>query len=313
MLCERYTRCGRCADRRKIHRTVEQRRKSIAHRDLREQNRLSWNAVVGAHDSHRGDLVKFFRKGGNTLFPEERALLGDLNGKTLVHLQCNSGSDSLSLALLGAAVTGVDISDEAISSARQLSSRTGIPADFVRADVYDWLVAMARKKQYFDVAYGSYGVVCWLPDLEAWAEGIATILRPGGRFVLVDFHPAAMMFDEHWNHAHDYYSGGEPLTEDEGVGDYVAGSGGGLTPAGFVEGVQDFSNPHCCHLFRWGLGEIVTALAEARLRITALKEYLYSNGERHFAGMRELPGRRMVPPEGVPDVPLMYGISAEKN
>ncbi len=281
------------------------------YRDLREQNRISWNAVVGAHDSHRGDLAGFLSEGGSTLFLEERALLGDLDGKTLAHLQCNSGGDSLSLALLGASVTGVDISDEAISSARRLSTRSGIPADFVRADVYDWLTA--PKESRFDVVYCSYGVVCWLSDLRAWAEGIASILRPRGRFVIVDFHPTAMIFDEHWNHAHAYYSGGEPLTEGDGVGDYVAAAGGGLTPAGFVEGVRDFDNPQRCHLFRWGLGEVVTAVAGAGLRITVLQEYPYSNGERHFAEMRELSGRRMGPPESVPAVPLMYGIRAYKG
>src|SRR4028119_2148741 len=160
---------------------MKRERKRTTRRDLREQNRLSWNAVVGAHDSHRGDLAGFLREGGSTLFPEERTLLGDLNGKALAHLQCNSGGDSLSLALLGASVTGVDISDEAISSARQLSSKSGIPADFVRADVYDWLAATAREGPRFDVVYGSYGVVCWPPDLRAWAEGIAPVLRPGGR------------------------------------------------------------------------------------------------------------------------------------
>ncbi len=92
----------------------------------------------------------------------------------------------------------------------------------------------------------------------------------------------------------------------------MAESGGGLTPAGFVEGARDFENPDPCHLFRWGLGEVVTALAGAGLRISALEEYPYANGERHFSGMRELPGRRMVPPERVPSVPLMYGLRAEK-
>jgi SAM-dependent methyltransferase len=285
----------------------------VDRRDLREQNRLSWNAAVAAHESHRGDLARFLRSGGSTLFPEERALLGELAGSTLVHLQCNSGSDSLSLALLGAAVTGVDISDEAILYARRLSSETGIPASFERADVYEWLEAAAREGRRFDVVFSSYGVVCWLPDLEAWAGGIAAVLRTSGRFVLVDFHPVAEMFDERWNHAHAYPSGGEPHLLREGVRDYVGESGGGLTPSGFVEGERGFENPQGCHLFRWGLGEVVTALAGAGLRIVALEEYPYSNGERLFGRMREVPGRRMVPPESVPAVPLMYGISAEKT
>ena len=279
----------------------------------RDQNRRSWNAVVGAHDSHRGDLARFLRTGGSTLFPEERRLLGGLSGASLAHLQCNSGGDTLSLAGLGADVTGVDLSDAAIRSARSLSERSGIPARFLRADVYDWLAEAATRGERYDVAFASYGVVCWLPDLAAWAGGIAGILGPGGRFVLVDFHPAAEVFDEGWNVARDYPSGGEPLLLEEGVGDYVGASGGGLTPAGFAAGAVGFENSEPCYLFRWGLGEVVTALAGAGLEVTALEEYPHSNGERHFAGMRGLPGRRMLPPENVPAVPLMYGVRAEKN
>ncbi len=279
----------------------------------RNQNRRSWNAVVGAHDSHRGDLAGFLEAGGSTLFPEERRLLGNLSGASVAHLQCNSGGDTLSLAGLGADVTGVDLSDEAIRVACSLSEASGISARFVRADVYDWLADAATRGERYDVVFASYGVVCWLPDLGRWARGIANVLEPGGRFVLVDFHPAAEVFDEGWNLARDYPSGGEPRLLDEGVGDYVAASGGGLAPAGFAGGVEGFDNPEPCYLFRWGLGEVVTAIAEAGLKITALEEYPYSNGERHFAGMRELSGRRMVPPENVPAVPLMYGLRAEKN
>jgi SAM-dependent methyltransferase len=285
----------------------------VDRRDLREQNRVSWNAVVGAHDSHRGDLSRFLGEGGTTLFQEERDLLGELEGRSLVHLQCNSGGDSVSLARLGATVTGVDVSDEAVSCAQDLAERTGTRATFERADVYDWLEEASREGRRFDVAFASYGVICWLPDLGRWAGGIADILNPGGRFVLVDFHPAADIFDREWNHVNDYPSGGEPLLLDEGVGDYVAASGGGLTPAGFVDGVRDFENPEGCHLFRWGLGEVVTALARAGLRITALEEYPYVNGEKKFACMRELQDNRMFPPENVPKVPLMYGIRAESD
>ena len=179
--------------------------------------------------------------------------------------------------------------------------------------MYDWLAETAKDGGRFDAVFASYGVVCWLPDLASWAGGIACVLVPGGRFVLVDFHPAAEVLDEDWNPARDYPSGGERLLLQEGVGDYVAASGGGLTPAGFARGVGGFENPEPCHLFRWGLGEVVTALAGAKLEITALEEYPHSNGERHFARMRELPGRRMVPPEDVPALPLMYGVRAEKS
>jgi SAM-dependent methyltransferase len=284
----------------------------VDHRDLREHNRVSWNAAVSALDSHRGDLSRYLRKGGNTLFREERDLLGELEGRSLVHLQCNSGGDTISLARLGATVTGVDISDAAVSSARDLAQKVGMRVTFERADMYGWLQKASREGRRFDVAFASYGVICWLPDLRDWAAGIAGILGPGGRFVLVDFHPAADIFDGDWNLVNDYPTGGEPLLLDEGVGDYVAASNGGLTPAGFVEGVRGFENPACCYLFRWGLGEVVTALAEAGLKIVALQEYPYANGERKFAGMRELPGKRMVPPEDFPKIPLMYSIKAEK-
>ena len=111
----------------------------------------------------------------------------------------------------GATVTGVDISDAAISSARRLSKQTGIPAGFERADVYDWLEETARAGRRFDAVFSSYGVVCWLPDLDTWTRGIAAVLTGGGRFVLVDFHPATDMFDESWEHARAYPSGGERL------------------------------------------------------------------------------------------------------
>jgi SAM-dependent methyltransferase len=281
-------------------------------RELREQNRLSWNAVVEAHDSHRANLPGFLRDGGSTLFPEEVELLGDLGEKTLLHLQCNSGGDSISLAGLGARVTGVDISDEAVLSARKLARQAGAQVRFERADLYDWLREASRKGRLFDAVFASYGVVCWLPDLVSWAGGIASVLEPGGRFVLIDFHPVADIFERDGNLARDYPAGGEPMNLQEGVGDYVAASGGGLTPAGYLEGATSFRNPEGAHLFRWGLGEVVTALAGAGLKITALHEYPYTNGERCFASMRELPGRRLAPPEDVPAIPLMYGIRAER-
>lgn len=289
-----------------MHMTTEER---VRHRELREQNRRSWNAVVPAHYSHHHDLAGFLRGGGLTIFPEERELLGELPGRALAHLMCNTGQDTLSLASLGASVTGVDISEAAIERARRLAAETGLPARFVRMDVYDWLAATAAAGERFDRIFCSYGALCWLPDLAAWARGIAGALAPGGRFVLVEFHPASNMFDRRWQLAAPYPSGGAVLPL-HGVDDYVGSSGDGLAPAGFAEGVRGFENPEPCYLFSWGVGEVVTALAQAGLRIELLREYAYVNGERPFDEMRELPGRRLAPPPGVPAIPLMYGIAA---
>jgi SAM-dependent methyltransferase len=278
------------------------------------RTRRSWNAVVPVHASHRPGLAAFLAGGGSTLFPEELALLGPVTGRTVLHLLCNTGQDTLSLAAAGAEVTGVDLSDEAVTAARRLARQTGIAARFERADVLDWLHTAAREGQRYDVAFASYGVVCWLRDLSGFAAALAGVVRPGGRFVLVDFHPFASTFDGRWRHREPYATGGAPL-ELDGVGDYVGAARGGLSPGGFAEGVADFRNPHPCVLYRWGLGEVVTAFAggSGSWRLERLEEYPFVNGERPFERMRSLPGRRLAPPDDVPALPLMYGLVAERN
>jgi SAM-dependent methyltransferase len=278
--------------------------------DLHEANRLSWNAATQAHNSHKADQAGFLRAGGSTLFPEELELLGDVNGKTLVHLQCNSGQDTLSLARLGARVTGVDISDTAVDFARRLAAETGIEARFEREDVYTWMEAAARDGRQWELAFSSYGAVCWISNLQAWARGIAGILAPGGRFVLVEFHPAATMFDEELRLAYPYSSAGEPIVTQTGVGDYVADTGPALAPSGFVESLGEFRNPHRSFDFQWGVYEVAQALIDAGLRIERLREWPYANGWAGFRRMREEPGRRFRVPEGVPGLPLMYGVAA---
>lgn len=279
----------------------------MPHRDWHEANRASWNSATEAHNSHKRDQAAFLRMGGSTLYPEEIELLGDLRGKSLVHLQCNSGQDSLSLARLGVMVTGVDISDIAIAFAQALSTETGIPATFERADIFDW---MESTFLLFDLAFSSYGALVWLSDLNIWARGIAQVLKPGGRFVVVDFHQALMMFGENWQLTYDYM-GGTHLTFD-GVGDYVALTGDALTPSGYEQGVVDFVNPHPAHEFCWGVADIVSALLDAGLRLEVLREYPFTNGFKPFSDMRELPGGRFGMPEGMPQLPMMLGVRAQK-
>lgn len=279
-------------------------------RDLHEQNRRTWNLATRAHNSHKGDQAAFLRAGGTTLFPEEVELLGNVQGRELVHLQCNSGQDTLSLAARhGARVTGVDISDEAIAFATRLADQAQIPATFIRSDVYDWFEAAPAAS--YDVAFASYGWLGWLSDLEAYAHGVARVLRPGGLFAAVEFHPLGVMFDEDFRLADPYTTHGLPLSG-TGVTDYVAESGAALVPWGYQEGVTGFTNPEPDHGFAWGAADLVMALLNAGFALEALHEYPYANGCRLFRGMRCEDGR-WFPPATVPMLPLMLGLHARRN
>jgi SAM-dependent methyltransferase len=277
-------------------------------RDLHQDNRRSWNSATKAHNSHKGDQAAFLRSGGSTLFPEELALLGDIAGRRLVHLQCNAGQDTLSLAALGADATGVDISDEAVSFATTLSADAGIPATFVRSDLFDWFEQADADR--FDIAFCSYGTLGWLSDLGPWGAGIAKVLRPGGRFVIVEFHPVWGMFDDDWRLADPYWMVDTGhVSWDDGVGDYVAEAREGLVPWGYQEGMAEVPDPAPCHMFPWGMSDVIGALLAAGLRLDVFREYPWSNGFAHGHGVRELPGRRFAPPADVPAFPLMYGLA----
>jgi len=282
-----------------------------ARRALHEQNRLSWNEATKAHNSHKLDQAKFFREGGQKLGEPEVDLLGDLRGKSVLHLQCNAGQDTLSIKQLGAAkVTGVDISDEAIDFARKLSADSGVEATFHRSDVYDWLEQGAQGDERFDIVFCSYGAIIWLSDLAAWAKGIAALLQPGGRFVTVEFHPIEMMFDEELRHAWPYSTSvGGPMTWDDGIIDYVAEPGPRDSWYRWLDGVQNFENPQIAHEFHWGTAEIITALLKAGLTLESFHEYDYVV-HKIFHEMKELPGGRWRLPDGVPSFPLMYSIAA---
>jgi SAM-dependent methyltransferase len=283
--------------------------------DLHELNRRSWNAATRAHNSHKRDQARFLREGGTTLFSEDVELLGELNGKRLLHLCCNSGQDTLSLAgRHGATVTGVDISEEAISFARALSAESGIAARFERADVYDWVREAAARDERFDAVYFSYGAICWLSDLDLLFAGIGAVLAEGGRVVVLEYHPVLGLFDREWRLRHPYSMDGasEVIAWEPGVSDYVAEARGALSPSGHEEGVVGFVNPHPSFEFNHGLGAIATAIARAGLRIECMREYPYSNGFT-FGAMRPLAGNRFAPPEGFPALPLMYGLRIERR
>ena len=155
-------------------------------------NRELWNELTPIHARSEFYDVEGFKAGKSTLKSIELEELGEVSGKSLLHLQCHFGLDTLSWARLGARVTGVDFSDKAIDLARSLSKELGIEANFICSDIYDLPETLDAD---FDVVFTSYGVLCWLPDLRRWAEIIAHFLKTGGTFYMVADHPLANVFE----------------------------------------------------------------------------------------------------------------------
>lgn len=274
--------------------------------EAQENTRRSWNVATRNHNAHKGDQAARLRAGHDVLFEEELALLGPLAGRRLVHLQCNSGQDSLCLARRGADVTGVDFSDEAIAVARSLSEASGIPARFEQAEVVQWLHGTDAR---FELAFSSYGAVGWLPDLRAWAEGVARVLEPGGRLVYVEFHPLVWSIGPEFRIDRDDYFARAPFIEP--VGDYVAGSGAAL--AAIDDDATAGTNDIPATSWQWTLADILEACVAAGLQLEHVHEYPHANGCRVHPGLVAEPGtRRWCWPPGVARVPLMFGLAARR-
>ena len=172
-------------------------------------NRDLWNQRTAVHKDSSFYNLEGFKKGETVLTAVELKELGDVKGKKLLHLQCHFGMDSLDWARRGADVTGIDLSDAAITEAQQLNDELGLNARFVCCNVYDLhpqykasskTPPMEGLEEAFDIVFTSYGVVGWLPDLDKWAEIIAHYLAPGGIFYMAEFHPVVWMFDDEFTH-----------------------------------------------------------------------------------------------------------------
>lgn len=257
----------------------------IANKDL-------WNQRTRVHKDSVFYDVEGFRNGDTSLKQIELKEMGDVTGKKLLHLQCHFGMDTLSWSRLGADATGIDFSDEAIEMAKNLSFKTGVPANFVCANLYDLPNQLNEK---FDIVFTSYGVICWLPDMDKWAEIIAHYLKPGGTFYMAEFHPILWMFDESFREIKYYYHNQEMITVD---------SEGTYADKHANIKAKEYSWNH-------SLSEVINALIKHGLKIEFVNEFPYSPFNCFNELQIGLDGYYRI--HGEEKIPMVYSIKATKN
>jgi SAM-dependent methyltransferase len=255
-------------------------------------NKQAWNIKTQYHVDSAFYNMEAFMRGKSSLAAIELGLLGDVKGKSILHLQCHFGQDTISLARMGALATGVDFSDAAIAKAKQIASDTGVTARFICCDIYD---LYNNLEEEFDIVFASYGTIGWLPDMDKWAGVVSKFLKPGGRFIFVEFHPVVWMFDYNFEKVHYNYFKADAIIETD-MGTYA-----------------DVAAPIQYDTVSWNhsLSEVITALLGSGLTIEAFNEYDYSP-YNCFNNMEEFePGKYRVAALGN-KLPMVYSIVAGK-
>ncbi len=258
-----------------------------------EINRQSWNNRTDTHLKSKFYDMENFMKGKTSLNRIELELLGDLTNKTILHLQCHFGQDTISLSRLGANVTGVDLSDKAIESAKQIAKNTDLNTSFICCDIYD--LPNYLNKQ-FDIVFTSYGTISWLPDLDKWANIISKYLKPNGQFIFVEFHPVVWMFDDNFeNIAYRYFNSGAIVESENGT---YADKNAAIK--------QEYV------MWNHSLSEVVNNLIKNGLEINALNEYDYSP-YNCFNKTIEFESKKYRIEHLADKLPMVYSIVAKKK
>jgi SAM-dependent methyltransferase len=222
-----------------------------------EINRQSWNNRTDAHLKSEFYDMDGFIKGESSLNEIEINLLGDIKGKSILHLQCHFGQDTISLSRLGANVTGIDLSDKAIASAIQIAKDTNANVKFICCDIYDLPNHLDEK---FDIVFTSYGTIGWLPDLDKWAKIISKYLKSNGKFVFVEFHPVVWMFDYDFDKiGYRYFNSGAIIETENGT---------------YADKKADITLSSVT--WNHGLSEVINSLIKNGLEINSIDEFDYS-------------------------------------
>lgn len=232
--------------------------------DYTQLNRASWDERAPAHAASPDYAVDRFVDDPEFLSSIVRfdlPRLGDIRGLRGVHLQCHIGTDTISLARLGAEMTGVDVSSASLAQARDLATRAGAIVRFVEAEVYD--APQVLEPGVFDLVYTGIGALCWLPSIARWAEVVAELLAPGGRLFMREGHPMLWALQEERPDGllvvdYPYFERPEPIVFDD--------------PGTYVETAASFQH-NVTHEWNHGLGEIVTSLHQRGVELTVLVEH----------------------------------------
>jgi len=255
-----------------------------------ESNRKVWNEIVSIHYDHPDYKLQEFLDGWNSLKQIEKNALSDVNGKSLLHLMCQFGMDTLSWARLGANVTGVDISDQSIEYADKLKIAANYPnAQFVRSDICDLIGKIDQK---FDFIFQSHGTHCWFEDLEKWAEVIAHYLKPGGTFLIVDGHPIGdlLLYPDELSYFHK-----GPYKE-KGCPDYCD---------------REYKIKNESVEWMHKISDFINVMIKAGLTVVEMQEYNHSFYDVKGDWIQE--GDYWYPPEGKPKYPLMFSLKVVKQ
>jgi ubiquinone/menaquinone biosynthesis C-methylase UbiE len=259
-------------------------------------NQELWDEVAPVHFKAYKE-VQLLREGGSSLDEIELREMSEVRGKTLLHLQCHIGTDTLSWARQGAVVTGVDFSTQSIAYARQSQQELQLPATFLVCNVYDLPLVLQER---FDIVYTSRGVLCWLKDLDQWAQIVAHFLKPSGFFYIMETHPLCNVFEEtkpdELAIAYPYFHTPEPTLWDEAQPDYAD---------------DKYIPQHPSYEWSWSIGDILNSLIKAGLQIEFFNEYERLFFKR-YPGMVEYPERWFQFPQFAGKLPLLFTLKARK-
>jgi len=256
-------------------------------------NKHSWNNRIDTHLKSDFYNLKGFLNGETSLNAIELEMLGDIKGKSILHLQCHFGQDTISLSRLGAEVTGVDLSDKAIDSAREIAKETHAKAQFICCDIYD---LENHLDQQFDIVFTSYGTISWLPDLNKWGKLISKFLKPNGRFVFVEFHPVVWMFDEQFDKIGYNYFNAAPIVETEN--------------GTYADKNADISQSYVT--WNHSMSEVLSGLLNNSLTLCSMQEYDYSP-YNIFSNMIEFEPKKYRVKHLDNKIPMVYAIMAKKR